>query len=199
MSELSAISSEIQRCTSCRLAASRTMAVPGSGAENAQIVFIGEAPGFHEDRQGKPFVGAAGNFLNDLLASINLARESVYITNVVKCRPPNNRDPQPDEIEACAGYLERQLAILQPRLIVTLGRFSMQLAFKGASISRVHGTPRKVGDYVYYPMFHPAAALHQPRYRSLIEEDVKRIPEILMQLGSVEQEAPQRPEQLSLF
>jgi len=174
------------------------MAVPGAGAENAQIVFIGEAPGFHEDRQGKPFVGAAGNFLNDLLASINLARESVYITNVVKCRPPNNRDPQPDEIEACSGFLQRQLAIINPRLIVTLGRFSMQLAFKGASISRVHGVPRKVGDYVYYPMFHPAAALHQPRYRSMIEEDVKRIPEILVQLGSVEQET-ERPEQLSLF
>ncbi|MCD6519480.1 MAG: uracil-DNA glycosylase [Anaerolineae bacterium] len=201
MSELEALCQEIRQCRKCRLALGRTLAVPGEGPEDAEIMFIGEAPGFHEDQQGRPFVGAAGQFLEKLLASINLSRQDVYITNVVKCRPPGNRDPQPEEIAACRPYLERQIEIIKPKLIVTLGRFSMQLAFSGVSISRVHGTPKKIGDIVYFPMFHPAAALHQPRFRSMIEQDMLKIPQILAELQSIEAEEPDEPppQQLSLF
>jgi DNA polymerase len=164
-------------------------------------MFIGEGPGFHEDRQGIPFVGAAGNYLNELLAKIDLKREDVYITNVVKCRPPGNRDPQPPEIEACRPYLDEQIALIHPRLIVTLGRFSMQRYFPGASISRIHGQPKRVGSVIYYPMFHPAAALHQPRWRSLLEEDILKIPGLLAKLDEIEEEEPEIPQaqQLSLF
>jgi DNA polymerase len=164
-------------------------------------MFIGEGPGFHEDRQGRPFVGAAGNFLTELLAKIDLGREDVYITNVVKCRPPGNRDPQPQEIEACRGYLDSQIDLIRPRLIVTLGRFSMQRYFPNASISRIHGQPKRVGNIIYYPMFHPAAALHQPRWRGLLEEDILKIPELLSKLDEIEEEEPEitQAEQLSLF
>jgi DNA polymerase len=194
----------IRICPKCRLAESRTNAVPGEGPENARIFFIGEAPGFHEDRQGRPFVGAAGGFLNELLEKIGLKREQVYITNVVKCRPPGNRDPQPDEIAACRPYLDGQIELIRPRLIVTLGRFSMERYFPGASISKIHGQPKRVGNVIYFPMFHPAAALHQPRYRSLIEEDVQRIPGLLAQLEKIEDDGkdgdpPVRGEQLTLF
>jgi DNA polymerase len=164
-------------------------------------MFIGEGPGFHEDRQGIPFVGAAGNYLNELLAKIDLKREDVYITNVVKCRPPGNRDPQPQEIEACRPYLDKQITLIHPRLIVTLGRFSMQRYFPGASISRIHGQPKRVGNVIYYPMFHPAAALHQPRWRSLLEEDILKLPGLLAKLDEIEEEEAEIPqaEQLSLF
>jgi uracil-DNA glycosylase len=177
------------------------MAVPGEGPEKAKIMFVGEAPGFHEDQQGRPFVGAAGKFLEELLASINLSRRDVYIANVIKCRPPENRDPQPDEISACRPYLDQQIALIKPQIIITLGRFSMEIAFSGVSISRVHGLPKKVGDIVYFPMFHPAAALHQPKFRSAIETDMLKIPQILADLQSVEPEKtePQAPQQLSLF
>jgi DNA polymerase len=203
VSELEAMYKEIRICPKCRLAESRTNAVPGEGPENARLMFIGEGPGFHEDRQGRPFVGAAGQFLNELLESIGLKRKEVYITNVVKCRPPGNRDPQPDEIAACRPYLDGQIELIRPRLIVTLGRHSMERYFPGASISKIHGQPKRVGNVIYFPMFHPAAALHQPRYRSLIEEDVQRIPELLAQLDGADDEAdpdpPVRGEQLSLF
>jgi DNA polymerase len=142
-------------------------------------MLIGEAPGFNEDRTGRPFVGAAGQFLEKLLALAGLRRQDVYITNVVKCRPPNNRDPLPGEIEACKKYLDRQIALIQPKVIVTLGRYSMARWFPGASISRIHGQPRVVDGITIVPMFHPAAALHQERYRALIEADFKRLPEIL--------------------
>lgn len=177
------------------------MAVPGEGPEDAEIMFVGEAPGYHEDQQGRPFVGAAGQFLEKLLASINLTRNDVYITNVVKHRPPNNRDPQPDEIAACRPYLERQIELIKPKIIVTLGRYSMELAFAGVSITQVHGVPKRVGDIVYFPMFHPAAALHQPRYRSFIEQDILKIPQILADLQSLQDEKrkPRPPEQMSLF
>jgi len=183
------------------LAQGRHLAVPGEGPERPKILFIGEAPGFHEDQQGRPFVGAAGQFLEQLLASINLTRRDVFIANVIKCRPPENREPQPDELAACRPHLERQIALLKPKLIVTLGRFSMELAFAGVSISRVHGIPKKVGDVVYFPMFHPAAALHQPKFRSLIEQDILKIPPILADLESVktEEEQPKPSQQLSLF
>ncbi|NIV32066.1 MAG: uracil-DNA glycosylase, partial [Anaerolineae bacterium] len=124
----------------------------------------------------------------ELLAKIDLQREDVYITNVVKCRPPGNRDPQPQEIEACRPYLDEQIALIHPRLIVTLGRFSMQRYFPGASISRIHGQPKRVGNVIYYPMFHPAAALHQPRWRSLLEEDILKIPDLLAKLDEIEEE-----------
>ena len=201
MSEFSALYQEVRTCQKCILSEGRTNAVPGEGPEDAEIMFIGEAPGFHEDRQGRPFVGAAGKYLEELLATIGLSREEVYIANVVKCRPPGNRDPEPGEIEACRPYLDRQIDLIRPRLIVTLGRFSMQRYFPGASISRIHGQAKRVGNVIYYPMFHPAAALHQPRWRSLVEEDILKIPELLSRLDEIEEEEPDIPqaEQLSLF
>jgi len=200
VTELERLEEEICRCQRCRLGMRRTKAVAGEGPEHADIMFIGEAPGYHEDQQGRPFVGAAGNYLTELLASIGLCREDVYITNVVKCRPPDNRDPQPDEIEACQGYLERQIELIKPKIIVTLGRFSMRLAFTGTTISRVHGMPKRMGDIVYFPMFHPAAGLHQPRYKSLIEQDIKKLPAILSDIHALADESePEPPEQLSLF
>jgi DNA polymerase len=191
---------EIKGCARCELSASRTNAVPGVGPVPTDIMFIGEGPGFHEDRQGVPFVGAAGKFLDELLASVGIERKDVYIANVVKCRPPNNRDPRPEEIEACRPYLERQIELLRPKIIVTLGRHSMSRYFPRASISRIHGQTKRLGGITYIPMFHPAAALHQPKYRSLIEEDFQKLPTLLENL--VGQERPpqsEQPQQLSLF
>jgi uracil-DNA glycosylase family 4 len=201
LSELTDLYQEITVCQACILGQGRTNAVPGIGPEDAEIMFIGEGPGFHEDRQGKPFVGAAGRYLDELLETIDLTRENVYITNVVKCRPPGNRDPQPEEIAACRPYLDKQIDLIRPRLIVTLGRFSMQRYFPGASISRIHGQPKRVGSVIYYPMFHPAAALHQPRWRSLVEEDILKIPDLLAKLDHIDEEEPEPPQaqQLSLF
>jgi DNA polymerase len=201
LSELADLYDQIRACEKCILSQGRTNSVPGEGPEDADIMFIGEGPGFHEDRQGRPFVGAAGNLLEELLAKIGLQREDVYIANVVKCRPPGNRDPQPEEIAACKPYMDKQIEVVNPRLIVTLGRFSMQRYFPGASISRIHGQPKRVGNVIYYPMFHPAAALHQPRWRSLVEEDILKIPELLDKLNEIDQEDVSVPqaEQLSLF
>jgi uracil-DNA glycosylase family 4 len=197
---LQALAAEITQCTKCLLHRGRTKAVPGEGPANSEIVFIGEAPGFHEDQQGRPFVGAAGRFLEELLESIGLTRQDVYIANVIKCRPPGNRDPLPDEIEACKPFLDRQLDLIQPRIVVTLGRFSMARAFPKARISQIHGQPRKIGGIVYYPMYHPAAALHQPSLRRTIEEDMQRIPELLKQAEQMtESELPAQAEQLRLF
>jgi DNA polymerase len=163
-------------------------------------MFIGEAPGYHENRLGRPFVGAAGKFLEELLASIGMRREDVYICNVIKCRPPNNRDPLPNEIEACRPYLERQIELVQPRLLATLGRYSMARYFPKASISKIHGKPAQFGDLIVLPLFHPAAALHQPKYRADIEQDFLTIPQILAQLDSFAGPSPdQQAEQLSLF
>lgn len=200
MTELERIAAEIRACTLCLLHRGRTNAVPGEGPEDATIVFVGEAPGFHEDQQGRPFVGAAGQFLEELLASIGLRREQVYITNIVKCRPPQNRDPLPDEITACSPYLERQLAVIRPKLVVTLGRFSMAHFLPRARISDVHGQPQRVGPWVCYPVYHPAAALHQPSLRRAVEEDFRRIPEVLAKADRVvEYEPPPQAEQLRLF
>jgi DNA polymerase len=174
--------------------------VPGEGPEDAEIIFIGEAPGFHEDQQGRPFVGAAGQFLEELLDSISLKREEVFIANVIKCRPPGNRDPLPEEIEACKPFLDRQIELIQPKLVVTLGRFSMARAFPKARISRIHGQPRKIGGVIYYPMYHPAAALHQPSLRGTVEEDMRRIPELIQQAAQIaESPLPTEAEQLKLF
>ena len=202
MSELTDLYEQIAVCQRCDLARSRNRAVPGEGPENAEIMFIGEAPGFHEDRLGRPFVGAAGRFLDELLASINLRREDVYICNVIKCRPPQNRDPLPSEIEACRPYLDRQIELIKPKVIITLGRFSMARYFPNARISRIHGRPKKIGGVLCIPMYHPAAALHQPRYRADIERDFARIPEILAEIHEIEEEEradEQQAEQLSLF
>jgi uracil-DNA glycosylase family 4 len=200
VSELTQLYEQIRSCTHCALHQSRTRAVPGEGPQDAELMFIGEAPGFHEDRQGRPFVGAAGSFLDELLEMIAMHREGVYICNVLKCRPPQNRDPQPDEVEACRAYLDRQIDLIRPKMVVTLGRFSMARWFPGARISRIHGQPRKLGGRLYYPMYHPAAALHQPSLRSTVGEDMRRIPELLAEMGELRDEGPsQQAQQLSLF
>jgi uracil-DNA glycosylase family 4 len=205
---LDELNSEVRSCPACRLSQTRTNAVPGEGPVDAEILFIGEGPGFHEDKQGRPFVGPAGRFLNELIESIGLTRDQVYITNVVKCRPPENRDPAPDEIAACAGYLERQTAILKPKMIVTLGRHSMAKYFPGQSISRIHGQPKRDGDVIIFPMFHPAAALHRQELAATLRQDMLKIPALLEEIGkrdakTVEPEAPieqdDGPQQLSLF
>jgi uracil-DNA glycosylase len=197
---LQTLAAEIRQCTKCLLHRGRTKAVPGEGPADSEIMFIGEAPGFHEDQQGRPFVGAAGRFLEELLESIGLTRQDVYIANVIKCRPPGNRDPLPDEIEACKPFLDRQIDLIQPKLVVTLGRFSMARAFPKARISQIHGQPRKIGGIVYYPMYHPAAALHQPSLRRTVEEDMQRIPKLLKQAAQMaETELPAEAEQLRLF
>ncbi len=190
----------VHSCTLCSLHQGRTQAVPGEGPLSADIMFIGEGPGFHEDRQGRPFVGAAGKFLEELLASIGMTREQVFIANVVKCRPPGNRDPLPDELSACEPYLERQIQLIKPRVIVTLGRFSMYRYFPGASISKIHGQPKRVGNTLVVPMFHPAAALHQPKWRPLVEADFKKLPGLITEAENYGDEAPPpQAQQLSLF
>ncbi len=200
MSELERLAAEIAGCTRCLLHRGRTHAVPGEGPEDADIMFIGEGPGFHEDQQGRPFVGPAGQFLDELLGSIGLTREEVYITNVIKCRPPGNRDPLPEEVSACQPYLDRQIGLIQPTIVVTLGRFSMARAFPQARISRIHGEPRKIEGIVYYPMYHPAAALHRPSLRSTVEADMRRIPDVMERAPHIaESEPPLQAEQLELF
>jgi len=200
MSELTELYKEIAICQRCELSQGRTKAVPGEGPENAEIMFIGEAPGFHEDRQGRPFVGAAGKFLEELLASIGLTREDVYIGNVIKCRPPGNRDPLAGEIAACKPFLDKQIELIQPKLIVTLGRLSMARYFPDTKITRIHGQPKRIGNRIYYPMFHPAAALHQPKWRSAVQEDMLRIPQILKEAEQLGEAEPlEQAEQLSLF
>jgi uracil-DNA glycosylase family 4 len=172
--------------------------VPGEGAEDADLLFIGEAPGWHEDQQGRPFVGPAGQFLDELLASVGLKREDVYIANVIKCRPPQNRDPLPSEIESCRKWLDRQIEIIQPRMIITLGRYSLMRYFPNESIGKIHGKPRKLEGMVYYPMYHPAAALHQGSLRRIIEADMLKIPQILTQGEDLAENAVES-QQLSLF
>jgi len=199
---LSHISGEVRVCTDCELHRSRTLAVPGDGAANAEVMFIGEAPGMNEDRQGLPFVGNAGQFLDEMLESIGWDRKSVFITNVVKCRPPGNRDPLPDEILACSKYLDRQIEIIDPLMIVTLGRYSMARWFANERISKIHGKPRRDGKRVIVPLYHPAAALHQPSLRAVVQADFKKLPLILEEARNqtLEGDAQEdKPEQMSLF
>ncbi len=198
MSALTELYQEIENCQDCELARYRIKVVPGEGDEDAELLFIGEAPGWHEDQQGRPFVGPAGGFLEQLLASIKLTREQVYIANVIKCRPPSNRDPLPSEIQACRKWLDRQIEIIQPRMIITLGRYSLARYFPNESISKVHGKARKVGDIICYPMYHPAAALHQGTLRQIIEADMLQIPRVLAQSEQIP-EAEAESQQLSLF
>lgn len=203
---LEQIAEEVSRCTRCPLHHSRVKAVPGEGPANAKIMFIGEGPGFHENQTGRPFVGAAGEFLVELLREIGLRREEVFIGNVVKCRPPGNRDPESAEIEACKEYLDRQIELINPKVIVTLGRFSMARWFPAARISQIHGQARRFGSRLVVPMFHPAAALHQPSLRQQVIEDFKKLPGYLSQVdaetndtGGSEETPPDQPQQLSLF
>ena len=177
--ELRAVAAEVRACEACQLHASRKNAVPGEGPAASELMFIGEGPGFHENEQGRPFVGAAGKYLEELLGSIGLSREQVFIGNVVKCRPPGNRDPLPEEIQACAAFLERQIQAIQPGVLVTLGRFSMARFFPKARISDIHGQARMVNGRLVVAMYHPAAALHQPSLRREIEADFARLPELI--------------------
>jgi len=177
---LEVVADEVRGCPKCELARGRTHAVPGEGNPNARIMFIGEAPGHHEDQQGKPFVGNSGQFLTTLIEKAGLKREDVFITNIVKCRPPSNRDPLPDEIDICtSNYLERQIEAIDPEVIVTLGRFSMSRYFPGERISKIHGQAKMVGGRLIVPMYHPAAALHQGNLRATLEDDFGKLPRML--------------------
>lgn len=182
MSELEQLAVQIRACQRCRLAQTRGQAVPGEGPANAPILLIGEGPGFHEDRQGRPFVGRSGDLLEKLLASIGLRRGDVFIANVVKCRPPENRDPLPDEIEACRPYLDRQTALIGPRLVLTLGRISLARYFPGQSITRIHGQIRWVDHVGYVPMFHPAAALRNPQWMAAMRADFAQLAPLVAEL-----------------
>ena len=222
MNRLSLIREEILHCQKCPLAKGRKNAVPGEGLSSVELMFIGEGPGYHENQQGKPFVGQAGAFLDELLSAAGLKREEVFITNVVKCRPPSNRDPMPEELTACAHYLDEQIALLDPKVIVTLGRFSMAKFIENGKISQIHGKAHKVGKRLVVTMYHPAAALHQPALRPALVEDFKKLPVLLGKEAVVQakveslfqpqaevfvpetksikkQEKPSLPEQLSLF
>jgi len=209
---LAQIAKDVSVCTNCALHAERKRSVPGEGPAAAEIMFIGEGPGFHENEQGRPFVGAAGKFLDQLLAQAGVTRAEVFIGNVVKCRPPGNRDPLPDELAACDIHLEAQIKAINPSIIVTLGRFSMNKFIPGAKISAIHGQMRKVGDRFVIPMFHPAAALHQAALKPSILADFGRLPEQLQEaraalgkkdlLEKKKEEAVQqaeKPIQLNLF
>jgi uracil-DNA glycosylase family 4 len=200
--EIGAVATEVAVCTDCKLQHSRKNAVPGEGPVDAALVFIGEGPGFHENEQGRPFVGAAGRFLEELLASIGMSREEVFICNVIKCRPPGNRDPQADEIQACSKYLDRQIKAINPKVIITLGRFSMARYFPKARISSIHGRATVIDGRLVVPMYHPAAALHQPSLRRVVEEDFALLPDLIergQKVPSPQDKHPADPEQLSMF
>jgi DNA polymerase len=212
---LNAYRDEIAGCTKCALAKGRTQVVFGAGSPTADLMFVGEAPGFHEDKQGVPFVGAAGQLLNKLLAGIGLTRDEVWVANVLKCRPPGNRDPQPEEIEACEPHLWKQIELIQPKVIATLGNFATKLlSGKPLGITRVHGVEQEVvlgGNRVLlYPIFHPAAALYTPRMLEVLETDFRRLPDLMGRTVAapapvvelVREPAPEpepEPEQLGLF
>ncbi|MDP6402174.1 MAG: uracil-DNA glycosylase [SAR202 cluster bacterium] len=192
---------EIKACTLCPLSEGRIQAVPGEGSRTADIMFIGEGPGFYEDRDGRPFIGPAGKLLDEMLATIGLNRGDVYITNMVKCRPPQNRDPLPAETGACQPYLDRQLEIISPKVVATLGRFSFGKFFPSESISKARGKPRRWRDLTVYPMYHPAAALHNPRLRPAIENDFRRLPSLIESASRAPEEPEQaaKARQLSMF
>lgn len=212
---LKEIAEQTATCTRCKLHYSRKKAVPGSGDPGSSVMFIGEGPGFHENQQGLPFVGAAGKFLDELLSDAGLSRAEVFITNVVKCRPPGNRDPQVEELEACKPYLERQIAAINPDVIVTLGRISMGYFINNGRISGIHGRSFWSNGRMIVPMYHPAAALHQPSLREVVRDDFVRLPELIVSAKdtrgknpdlasvrleeSVEDQDEGSTEQLSLF
>lgn len=170
---------EIADCPMCELARTRTQTVPGSGPLPCDLVFIGEGPGQREDELGLPFVGRSGQFLDELLASIGRSRLDVYVTNIVKCRPPGNRDPEPHETAACRTFLDRQIEMAQPKVIATLGRFSMARWFPGERISAIHGRPQTFDGVAVIPLYHPAAALRNGGLREVMMQDFARIPKLL--------------------
>jgi DNA polymerase len=200
---------DVADCTKCALSQGRTQVVFGAGSPTADLMFVGEAPGFHEDKQGVPFVGAAGQLLTKLLGEIGIAREEVYINNVLMCRPPGNRDPQPDEIQACEPHLWKKIELIQPKLICTLGNFATKLlSGRPAGIAQVHGRPQAAvlggTEVTLYPIFHPAAALYTPRMLAVLQEDFARIPELLGRAVAPPSPPPEpvavvQPEQLGLF
>lgn len=205
---LAELAAQISVCTACPLHTGRTKTVPGAGDIHAEIMFIGEGPGENEDKQGLPFVGRSGDYLNYLLNLIGLKREQVFITNVVKCRPPGNRDPEPNEISTCTTlYLQHQVRLIDPLVIATLGRYSMGLYFPNGKITAIHGQPRYRDNRAYYPIFHPAAALRNPGLRRDMEADFHRLLEVLEKVREMRaKNAPKQdeppegpPRQLSLF
>ena len=209
MDSLDDVARAVRGCTDCPLHRGRTNAVPGEGSPAAEVMFIGEGPGFHEDRQGRPFVGPAGQLLDGLLASMGTNRESVFIANMIKCRPPDNRDPQPSEISACSKYLDRQIELIDPKMIVTLGRFSLGRFFPGESITRARGQLRQKDGRLIFPVMHPAAALRRPELRATMVEDFRAIavaletdpePESIAASGEADPASLQEPvPQMDLF
>jgi len=215
---LNTIRQEVRNCKACKLSENRKNAVPGEGPANAEVMFIGEGPGFHENEQGKPFVGQAGHLLDQLLEAAGLQREEVYITNVVKCRPPENRDPEPDELAVCRHFLDRQIEAIKPKVIVTLGRFSMARFIENGKIGAIHGKAHRMEDQLVVTMYHPAAALHQPGLKSTLmadfagirsflekarkdEKTTKPAPVAPQPVSTKAEQTPENinPEQLSLF
>jgi uracil-DNA glycosylase len=191
---LDALRAEVEACTLCELHVTRTRGVPGDGDPGSDLMFVGEAPGYHEDQQGRPFVGQAGRLLEQLLATIGLTREQVFIANVLKCRPPNNRDPRPEEIAACQPHLWQQIELIKPKVICTLGNFATKLlSGDPAGITRVHGRPQplQVGGHALYlfPIFHPAAALYTPAMLATLKEDFLRLPDLLRHATPAEEPA----------
>ena len=211
MESLSTIAAEVRACVRCRLSETRTVGVPGEGSPNAELFFIGEGPGFHEDQQGRPFVGAAGQLLTEMLREIGLRREEGFITNVVRCRPPGNRDPQPDELDACDEYTQRQIAALEPKLIVTLGRYSMARFIGAGAMRDLHGRSTRWNGVTCLAMYHPAAILrtNTPEMRRIYLEDFRKIPGLLAEARQAraqaraavvaQQAAAAQPDQLPLF
>jgi uracil-DNA glycosylase len=196
MSEFQVLEKKIKQCCACQLRGTCTQVVPGEGNPRADIMFIGEAPGAEEDKQGLPFVGAAGKFLNEMLGMINLRREDVFIANILKCRPPANRDPMPEEVEACWPWLLEQIRMIEPKLIVLLGRHAMERFLPNQKISKIHGTALRreipsIGKQVFYALYHPAAALYQGSLRETLTEDFKKVPKVLEAIRKNEKDMPE--------
>ena len=204
---LKTIAQEITACTLCGLHRHRTQSVPGAGNPNADLMLVGEAPGYYEDQQGLPFIGAAGRYLDELLKMISLERDTIFMLNIVRCRPPRNRDPLRAEIQACRPYLERQIAAVQPKIVATLGKFSLAAFLPDAHIQTAHGQPRYVDGRVIFPLHRPANALRNPALKAEMEADFKRIPEIMENYSDYveappppeDEPPPEPPKQLSLF
>ena len=195
-SAMQALDAEVHVCTECALARTRLKAVPGEGNPDAVVLFVGEGPGRDEDEQGRPFVGRSGRFLTEMMAQAGIRRQDVYITNVVKCRPPDNRDPALAELLACGDYLTRQVEIINPRIVVTLGRYSMRRWFDKGAITQIHGQIRNIGrGRVAIAMFHPAAALRNPKWRQDFEEDMAKLP-ALIERAQIADGAAERGEKL---
>lgn len=191
--KLNQLKKQVERCRKCPLWRTRNKVVFGEGNPDSEIMFVGEAAGMQEDLQGRPFVGAAGKFLNEMLALIHFKRKNIYISNILKCRPPGNRDPLPDEVEACWPYLVEQIKIIKPKLIITLGRHALERFIPGLGISRVHGQPKRreipeLGKFIFYPLYHPAAALYRGNLKETLVEDFKKIPKVLEKVDELPEE-----------